>query len=98
MKKNLQIEIAGDVQGVGFRYQAMKYARSLGLTGWAANTSHGHVHIEAEGETVQLAVLLDWCHIGPPGARVKKVGFEYSDHLKNYQEFKVEIGKIDKTI
>lgn len=39
----------GRVQGVGFRYQAMGYARELGLTGWVRNDYDGSVEMEVQG-------------------------------------------------
>ncbi len=46
--KRLRIEVRGIVQGVGFRPFVYNLARSLGLTGWVRNHSHG-VSIEVEG-------------------------------------------------
>lgn len=42
----------GNVQGVGFRYEASLTAGALGLTGWARNESDGTVIVEVEGQEV----------------------------------------------
>lgn len=89
MKKNLQIIVSGDVQSVSFRYHALLAALPLKLTGWAANMPNGQVMIEAEGDEASLNKLLEWCRIGPPGAKVLKVLFTYSEVLKNYRDFSV---------
>ncbi len=41
----------GMVQGVGFRYEAMRVADQLGLTGWTRNNSDGTVTVEIEGDS-----------------------------------------------
>jgi hydrogenase maturation protein HypF len=46
--KRLRIEIAGVVQGVGFRPRVWRIARELGLAGFVRNSSAG-VEIEVEG-------------------------------------------------
>lgn len=40
----------GRVQGVGFRYYAVKKANQLGLTGWVKNLYDGSVEMEVEGQ------------------------------------------------
>ncbi len=50
----------GRVQGVGFRFQAMMAAESLGLTGWVHNEADGSVTMEIQGseEEIECAVSL----------------------------------------
>ncbi len=43
------ILVTGLVQGVGFRYFALRTASELGLTGYARNLATGEVEIEAQG-------------------------------------------------
>ena len=40
---------SGDVQMVGFRYQAKYAADDLGLTGWVCNLCDGRVEMEVQG-------------------------------------------------
>jgi hydrogenase maturation protein HypF len=51
--ERLQLQIAGVVQGVGFRPFVYHLAHTLGLTGWIRNNDRG-VSIELEGTTTQL--------------------------------------------
>ena len=69
----LHLEITGRVQGVGFRWFVRQYARRLGISGWAVNTSAGTVEIAAKGEPDALKQLEAAVAQGPPGAVVKSV-------------------------
>jgi acylphosphatase len=65
--------VSGYVQGVFFRANTRWKALSLGLTGWVRNLQDGRVEITAEGPEDAVNRLIDWCHIGPRGARVTSV-------------------------
>ena len=69
----LHLEIAGRVQGVGFRWFLRQTARRLGVSGWAVNTSVGTVEIAARGEADALKHLEAAAAQGPSGAIVKSV-------------------------
>lgn len=69
----LHVEIAGRVQGVGFRWFARQQARRLGLDGWAVNTRSGTVEVAAKGEPDALQQLEAALAQGPSGAIVKSV-------------------------
>ena len=88
--RGLKIKIYGDVQGVGFRYEAKIVADKLGIKGFARNENDGTVHIEAEGEEKDLEKFLEWCRKGPYSARVAKVDFEFGDKPRGFPEFRVE--------
>ena len=65
--------VHGRVQGVGFRFFALRVASGLGLDGWVANESDGSVTCLAEGPRMALESLLAALRGGPPGARVERV-------------------------
>ena len=69
----IHLEIAGRVQGVGFRWFARQTARRLGIDGWAVNTRNGTVEIVAKGEPEALKQLEAAVAQGPSGAIVKSV-------------------------
>ena len=48
MKIRKHFYFSGRVQGVGFRFQACRIARSLGLTGYVQNVWDGWVEMEAQ--------------------------------------------------
>lgn len=55
----------GRVQGVGFRYQAMGYARELGLTGWVRNDYDGSVEMEVQGTPERIDRLFTQLRSAP---------------------------------
>lgn len=65
--------VTGQVQGVGFRWSAVRKARSLGVRGWVRNAEDGSVEVEAEGTPSALAAFLAWLRRGPSGASVSGV-------------------------
>jgi acylphosphatase len=71
-----KIYIAGRVQGVGFRWNAAREARSRGIGGFVRNLNDGRVYIEAEGEKEILDNYLEWCRKGPALARVESVEYD----------------------
>ena len=50
MPKQIKAIFYGRVQGIGFRYTALKIARELGLQGFAKNLADGSVQLVAQGE------------------------------------------------
>ena len=54
----IEIKIKGIVQGVGFRYQAQRYASGLGLSGWVRNEYDGSVCMEVQGDLRTIDQLL----------------------------------------
>jgi acylphosphatase len=81
--------VSGRVQGVAFRASARRQARLLGLTGWVCNRTDGTVEILAEGERTALQQLVDWCHQGPPAARVTRVEVHWSVYAGDLAEFDI---------
>lgn len=50
--KRYYIIYEGIVQGVGFRWTLMNYAKELNLTGYVRNLSNGNVEAEIQGEKI----------------------------------------------
>jgi len=69
--KNLNI--FGQVQGVGFRYHFSEQAQRLGITGWVRNRRGGSVEAVIAGTPEAVEALLVWARLGPPAARVERV-------------------------
>jgi acylphosphatase len=86
---HFKISISGIVQGVGYRYNAVRIARSLGIKGFVRNETDGTVYIEAEGNRRQLDKLISWCYMGPPAAKVNDIQIKESG-IKNFKGFDVK--------
>ena len=69
----LHVQIAGRVQGVGFRWFVREEARRLGLSGWVTNLAGGDVEVAAGGEPSSLDRLRLALNVGPTGAEVTGV-------------------------
>ena len=76
MIKEVYIKIRGRVQGIGFRWWAVKNAQEIGgISGWVRNVEDGSVEIMMSGEEDKLDKMLLACHNGPPLSRVDRVEF-----------------------
>jgi len=87
--KHYQIRITGKVQNVGFRFKAMEMAYKCGVMGFVKNESGSVVFIEAEGEEPNMERFLEWCRVGPLGARVLKAETTEGP-IKNYTSFDIK--------
>lgn len=88
--KSVHILLSGRVQGVGFRYFAIRKAEELQINGWVKNNTDGRVEIEAEGEADQLSVFTDWLKTGPSRAIVTGISIEEFAPARNFTTFFVK--------
>jgi acylphosphatase len=70
---SLLVEIAGRVQGVGFRYSVQRRAREAGVAGWVRNREDGTVEAALEGDDEAVERVVELCRRGPAGAEVADV-------------------------
>jgi acylphosphatase len=68
--------IGGQVQGVGYRYFAVRTARDLGLSGWVRNLRDGRVEVVAVGAAAKLSRFEGELRLGPLRAEVRSVEME----------------------
>jgi len=88
--RRVHVYISGRVQGVFFRAETQKAAYAFNLTGWVRNMPDGRVEALLEGEDTDVERMLDWCHIGPPAARVKQVVTEEESYLGEFIDFMIK--------
>ena len=81
--------VRGRVQGVGFRYSAVREAGRLGIKGWVRNAADGSVEVWAEGPPERLSLFLAWLRKGPQFSRIDFVDKE-DKAPKGFSGFEVE--------
>jgi acylphosphatase len=69
-RQAVRLSIRGRVQGVGYRWWAIREARRLGLDGWVRNRHDGSVEVLAVGSAVAIETFIEACRHGPAGAMV----------------------------
>ena len=69
----IHLEIAGRVQGVGFRWFVRERARRFRITGWVRNRPDGTVEVAGAGDRESLDAFASAIKRGPDGARVETV-------------------------
>lgn len=88
--KRVHVYISGRVQGVFFRAETKDTARAFKLTGWVRNMSDGRVEALFEGKADNVDKMLEWCHIGPPAARVEEVIKLEETYIGEFRDFSVK--------
>ena len=84
--------ITGRVQGVNFRYFTVQEAQLRGVTGWVRNNPGGQVEAVFEGDEEDVRWMVDWCHHGPPMARVDRVVESWQPYTGEFEDFRMERG------
>ncbi len=85
----LRATVHGRVQGVSFRYYAIREAERLGLTGWVANRWDGAVETVAEGSREALNRFQAFLHRGSPSAFVQQVDEVWEEPTGEFEHFRV---------
>ena len=89
--KCVSLRVHGRVQGVGFRYFAVREAAKYGITGYVRNEPDGSVYIQAEGVPEALDKFIQRMQSGPAWGRVDRVDIQetptvgYTDFTVKYQ-------------
>jgi acylphosphatase len=74
-----RVVVRGLVQGVFFRDETRRRARSLGVGGWVSNRPDGAVEAVFEGRRDAVDSMVQWCRRGPSGAHVEDVQVAWED-------------------
>lgn len=87
--KRVHLIISGDVQGVGFRAWALRYAQGKPLTGWVKNREDRSVEIVAEGPKAVLEDFAKVCQHGPEVAWVEQIDVQWQEATGEFVTFAV---------
>lgn len=90
MRKNVHVFVSGRVQGVWFRANTKQKAEQLGVTGWVRNTHDGRVEAIFEGEEDRIKEMIEWCHRGPPLARIDNVEIKNQNPTNGFDDFSIK--------
>ncbi|NOY37120.1 MAG: acylphosphatase [Chlorobi bacterium] len=82
------LRVYGRVQGVGFRYFAVREASKYDIKGFVRNDPDGSVYIEAEGTPGNLDLFVQRMQSGPAWGRVEKVTVA-NQPVAGYSDFSV---------
>lgn len=88
----VHVIVKGFVQGIFFRASTRDTACRLGLTGWVRNLPDGNVEAVFEGPVEKLTQAVQWCRMGPSGARVTKVEEDWQEYTGDYKSFDIRYG------
>jgi acylphosphatase len=81
--------IKGRVQGVGYRYFAVREARKRNLVGWTRNLPDGQVEVLVEGERDAVEEFKHLLSQGPRTSMVESVGNQTVEPTGSFTEFNV---------
>ncbi len=86
-KARAHVLVKGRVQGVLFRAATRDEARLRGVRGWVRNRSDGSVEAIFEGERKKVEEMIEFCHYGPPAARVSSVEVRWEEYTGEFKDF-----------
>lgn len=75
-KRAVDVRVHGDVQGVGYRFGALRKADELDLAGWVRNEPDGDVTAHLEGIGHRVDSMLEWMRAGTKWSHVSRVDVE----------------------
>lgn len=87
--QKLKIVVNGRVQGVGYRFYAVRQAHVFNIRGRVLNSMNGKVEIIAIGNEADLELFIQGLWKGPPMARVKDVEVFELSSAKGYSNFSI---------
>ncbi len=85
-----RIVVSGLVQGVGYRFFAVRVAQGLGVTGFVRNLPEGTVEILAQSESEDvLKTFIAKLEQGPSSAYVRGIIVENVEAEERLEDFKI---------
>ena len=84
-----KLTISGLVQGVGFRYFAMREAQRANIIGYIKNLPDGTIESVVEGSREAIASFKEALRRGPSHARVESLDITYEDFAGEFRGFRI---------
>ncbi len=81
--------VSGLVQGVGYRFYAVRKASAYGFKGFVKNLVDGRVEVHAEGEKGLLEEFIKDLRRGPISSQVTDIRVEWTDPTYKFERFYV---------
>lgn len=88
-KARAHVFVSGRVQGVYFRQNTKQVADGHGVAGWVRNLPDGRVEAIFEGDEMAVNEVIEWCHVGPPKAKVDDVSVIFHKYTGEFADFNV---------
>ena len=88
-KQRIRIFVTGRVQGVFFRQTLKAKAKQNDVYGWVKNLNDGRVEAILEGDTDNVAKLIEWAHGGPANAIVEDIEIQNEKFTGEFSKFDV---------
>jgi len=92
VKVRAHVFVSGIVQGVFFRSETIHEAKKRGVKGWVRNLPDGRVEAVFEGEENNVRELIEFCRLGPPGARVTHIDVKWENYTGEFRDFEIRYG------
>jgi acylphosphatase len=84
-----QVIIQGFVQGVGYRFFAVRQAQDYNIRGYVRNLPNGYVEVVAEGEKGILNDFIEQLRIGPVSSQVTGIDIKWFEEEQGFNDFRV---------
>ena len=88
-KTRAHVFVSGKVQGVYFRQNTKEVAAKHNVAGWVRNLPDGRVEAIIEGDEVNINQVIEWCHVGPPKAKVEDVSVKFEKYTGEFAGFDI---------
>ncbi len=88
-KVRAHVFVKGRVQGVLFRYTTKEEANLRAVKGWARNLEDGRVEAVFEGAREKVDEMIEFCHYGPPAAKISSVTVTWGEYTGEFKGFSI---------
>ena len=88
-KVRAHVIISGRVQGVCYRMETQRAAKSIGVSGWVKNRFDGTVEAVFEGDKKQVDQIIKWCRKGPSLSVVSNLEIDWGSFSGEFRDFDI---------